>query len=168
MSSLTQAILPPYNQLRPWGHLVITDTPIIRTSAISQAKIIYRRLTEINSRYYGLSLMRTLTRGPNSVRNKVSWLSLPYRTLFKQTNKGFYSQLLPCGHLVIMDTPLIRTAAEFLAKTSDICLNDKLLLLRTYRHLSRSRQHNSIVPLTLVITNINQHLATFWQNYLRL
>ena len=31
-------------------------------------------LTEINSRYYGLSLMRTLTRGPYSVHFKGSWL----------------------------------------------------------------------------------------------
>ena len=35
---------------------------------------LYRRLTEINSRYYGLSLMRTPTRGPYSVRYKGSWL----------------------------------------------------------------------------------------------
>ena len=35
---------------------------------------IYRRLTKINSRYYGLSLMRTLTRGPYSVRYKGRWL----------------------------------------------------------------------------------------------
>ena len=34
----------------------------------------YRRLTEINSRYYGLSLMRTLPRGPYSVRYKGSLL----------------------------------------------------------------------------------------------
>ena len=38
--------------------------PIIRTVAKSLAKINYRRLTETNSRYYGLSLVRTLTRGP--------------------------------------------------------------------------------------------------------
>ena len=46
--------------------------PEIRLRAKSQAKINYRRLTEMNSRYYGLSLMRTLTRGPNGVRNKGS------------------------------------------------------------------------------------------------
>ena len=63
-----------YSQLSPCGHPAITDTPIIRTAAKSPAKINYRRLTEINSRYYGLSLMRTLTRGPHSVRNKGSWL----------------------------------------------------------------------------------------------
>ena len=36
-----------YSQLSPCGHLVITDTPIIRTAAKSSAKINYRRLTEI-------------------------------------------------------------------------------------------------------------------------
>ena len=69
---LTQAILPPYSQLSPFGYLSMTDIPIIQTAAKSKAKIIYRRLTEINSRYYGLSVMRTLTRGPNSVRHKGS------------------------------------------------------------------------------------------------
>ena len=70
---LTQAILPPYSQLSPFGYLSMTDTPIIQTAATeSQAKIIYRRLTEIDSRCYRLSLMRTLTRGPNSVRYKGS------------------------------------------------------------------------------------------------
>ena len=39
------------------------QTPVIRTAAKFQAKI-DRRLTEMNSRYYGLLLMRTLTRGP--------------------------------------------------------------------------------------------------------
>ena len=38
-------------------------------------KISYRCVTEINSRYYGLSLKRTLTQGPYSVRYKGSnWL----------------------------------------------------------------------------------------------
>ena len=50
-----------YSQFSPCGHLAITDTPIKRTAAKSQEKPNYRRLTEINSRYYGLSLMRTLT-----------------------------------------------------------------------------------------------------------
>ena len=50
-----------YSQLSPCEHLAITDTPIKRTAVKSQEKPNYRRLTEINSRYYGLSLMRTLT-----------------------------------------------------------------------------------------------------------
>ena len=50
---------PSYN-----GH------PIIRTAAKSPAKTNYRRLTEINSRYYGISLLKTLTRGPYRVRNE--------------------------------------------------------------------------------------------------
>ena len=68
-----------YSQLPPCGHPTITDTWIIRTAAKSQAKINYRCLTEINSRYYGLLLMRTLTQDPHSVRNKGSWL---YSILF--------------------------------------------------------------------------------------
>jgi len=40
------------------------DTPIIWTAAKSQARINYRHLTEINSRYYRLTLMRTLTDDP--------------------------------------------------------------------------------------------------------
>ena len=63
-----------YSQLSPCGHLAITDTPIKRTAAKSQEKTNYRRLIEINSRYHGLSLMRTLTRGPYGVRYKESGL----------------------------------------------------------------------------------------------
>ena len=59
-----------YSQLPPCGYLPITHSPIIRTAAKSPAKINYRRLTKINSRYFGLSLLRTLTRGPESVCSK--------------------------------------------------------------------------------------------------
>ena len=48
-------------RLSPCGHPAITDTPIIRTADKFRAKINYRHLTEINSRYYGLLLQRTLT-----------------------------------------------------------------------------------------------------------
>ena len=54
------------------GHPVLTDTPIIQIVAKCQTKINYSCLTEINSRYYGLSLMRTLTEGPSGVRYKES------------------------------------------------------------------------------------------------
>ena len=50
--------IPRYN-----GHSDNTDS-----SCKSQPKIVYRRSTEIKPRYYGLSLMRTLTQGPYSVR----------------------------------------------------------------------------------------------------
>ena len=59
-----------YSQLSPCGHLALTDNPIIRTAAKSPAETNYRRLTKINSRYYGLSLLRTCIRGPYSVCNK--------------------------------------------------------------------------------------------------
>ena len=42
-----------YSQLPPCGHLAITDSSEIPSGES------YRRLTEINSRYYGLSLLRT-------------------------------------------------------------------------------------------------------------
>ena len=63
-----------YCQLSPCGHPAITDTPIIGTAAKSLEKINNRRLTEINSCYYRLLLMRTLTRSLYSVCNKGSWL----------------------------------------------------------------------------------------------
>ena len=63
-----------YSQPSPCGHHAITDTPIIRTAAEFPAKMNYRRLTEIFSRYYGLSLLRTLTRSPEGVRNNGSSL----------------------------------------------------------------------------------------------
>ena len=59
-----------YSQLSPCRHFTITS--IIRTAAKSLAKINNGRLTEINCRCYGLSLLRTLTRGPEGVRHKES------------------------------------------------------------------------------------------------
>ena len=49
--------------------LAITDTPLIRTAAKSPSENFFERLTETISRYYGLSLLRTPTRRPESVRN---------------------------------------------------------------------------------------------------
>ena len=60
----------------------LTDTSLLRTplkygqQLNPWQKIDYIRLTEINSRHYGLSLLRTLTRRPDGVRNKGSWLYL--------------------------------------------------------------------------------------------
>ena len=52
----------------------LADTPLIRTSAEFQAEKwiaeVWRIMTDINSCYYGLSLMGTLTQGPYSVRDK--------------------------------------------------------------------------------------------------
>ena len=50
------------------------DTPIKRTVTKSLPKTKNKCLTEINSRYYGLSLKRTLTWGPCSVCHEGSWL----------------------------------------------------------------------------------------------
>ena len=67
-------VLDLNSQLSPCGHPAITDTPIKGTVANykSPAKTNYRRLTEINSRHHGLSLMRTPIRGPYNVRYKGS------------------------------------------------------------------------------------------------
>ena len=48
----------------------------------------YRRSTEMNSRYYGFSLMRTLTRGPYSVRYEGSLLY--YAIAFRFNRKTFW------------------------------------------------------------------------------
>ena len=53
-----------YSQLLPCGHLATTDALIKWAVAKSLARTNYRRLTEIKSHYYGLSLMRTRTQGP--------------------------------------------------------------------------------------------------------
>ena len=47
----------------------------------SPAKTKYRHLTDINSRYYGLSLKRTLTQGPYSVCHEGSWLEIIFQEL---------------------------------------------------------------------------------------
>ena len=51
------------------------------------------RLTETISRYYGLSLLRTPTRGPESVRNNRSWLYLFWVCIYIGLDK--FSLLLP-------------------------------------------------------------------------
>ena len=76
-----QSILMEYSQLLPCRHPAIMGTLIRQTAATSPAKTNYRHLREINSRYYGLSLMRTLLRRPYSVCFKRSWLySICYRS----------------------------------------------------------------------------------------
>ena len=79
---------------------------------------------------------------------------------------------LACRHLAIVDIPLIWTATKSPAKITDIRLKQNshyygLSILRTYGRLSRSRQLNFII-LTLVVMDVNQHLLTFRQNYLKL
>ena len=89
---------------------------------------------------------------------------------------GFKFQVLLCVRL-IQSTLALRTPRYYghTANTDSCWINPRLKLqtfdwnksryygfslLRTYRHLSQSRQHNFIV-LTLLITDINQHLSTF-------
>ena len=73
-----------YSQLSPCGHLAIKFTPQTRTAAKLPSVNFYRRLTETISRYYGLSLLRTLTRVPDNIRNNGSCLYL-----FSDQNVGF-------------------------------------------------------------------------------
>ena len=71
----------------------MTDTPIMLTAATSQAKINYRCLTEVNSRYFGVSLMRTLTQGPYSVHCKWSWLDIETLNVFTHLVSSYRIQI---------------------------------------------------------------------------
>ena len=86
-----------------------------------------------------------------------------------------YSQLSPCGHLAITDTPIIRTAAESLAKNYRHFDWNKLPTLRTYRHLSirisiSTFRHfgriisvyNIFLPLPLFVSVTLVEKWTFW------
>ena len=79
-----------YIRLSPCGHLDITDTPIIWTAANSPVKINHRRLTEINPRYDELSLLTTLTCGPECVHSKGSWLQLKLLKNNKTVDNCYY------------------------------------------------------------------------------
>ena len=59
----------------------LADTLIIQTTAKSLAKINYRCLTEIDSRYYRLLLKRTVSQGPYSVCYKRSWRYCSYKII---------------------------------------------------------------------------------------
>ena len=66
-----------YSRISPCGHLTITDTPLMRTRASPPAKRI-KKMTETNSRFYGLSLLGTLNLAPEGaaitgVECKLSW-----------------------------------------------------------------------------------------------
>lgn len=58
-------------KLSPCGHLAIDKENIIRKS---ETLFTHLFLTEINYRHYGLSLLRTINRVPDGVRNNGSWL----------------------------------------------------------------------------------------------
>ena len=62
-------VIAHYSQLPPCGHLTITDSSKIPGES-------YRRLTEINSRYYGLSLLRTYEHFIRSQRHNFIVFSL--------------------------------------------------------------------------------------------
>ena len=75
------------------------------------------------------------------------------------------SQLPPCGHLAITDTPLFTDSSKIPGE-SYRCLTEinfryyGLLLLQTYGHFIRSQRHNFIV-FSLVIADTEQHLGIF-------
>jgi len=71
----------------------MTDTPIMLTAATSQAKINYRCLTEINSGYFGVSLMRTLTQTLYSVHCKWSWLDIETLNVFTHLVSSYSIQI---------------------------------------------------------------------------
>ena len=98
-------------QLSPCGHPAIMDTPILRTVTKSRTKINYRCLSEINSHYYGLSLMRTLTRSPYGICFWGSSLYIAtkddgrrefilfFESLSTSTNRGYGATLKPLNPL---------------------------------------------------------------------
>ena len=77
--------------------------PVIRTVVKSPAKTNYRGLTEINFCYYGLSLVRTLTLGPYSVRDKGNYGQ--FALSMGEENPYIFTNFNPLN----TDTPLIRT-----------------------------------------------------------
>ena len=80
-----------YIHLLPCGHLNITETLIIWTAAKHPAKINYKRLTEINSRYDGrLSLLKTLTCSLVGVHSKGSWMQFKWLKKDKIVNNCYY------------------------------------------------------------------------------
>ena len=68
----------PYHRVSARLELTICETVFLMNTVDSRLvdtpKTNYSCLTEIISRYYGLSLMRTLTSGPYGVCFKGSWL----------------------------------------------------------------------------------------------
>ncbi len=63
-------MITTYSQLSPCRHLAITDTPLLRTGI----EVLAKRITENNSRYYRLPVLRTPNGGPKGVHNRGSWL----------------------------------------------------------------------------------------------
>ena len=87
---------------------------------------------------------------------KLKWFQLREKCIITR-----YSQLLPCGHLAIMDTPIIPTAAESLAKNYRHFDWNKLQTLRTYRHLSWSRHGYQSAPFD-ILAELSQFIIYFF------
>ena len=104
---------------------------------------------------------------------KLKWFQLREKCIITR-----YSQLSPCGHLAIMDTPIIPTAAESLAKnyrhfdwnkTPNITdLQAPLLVptrisISTFRHFGRIISvYNIFLPLPLFVPVTLVEKWTFW------
>ena len=78
---------------------------------------------------------------------------------------SWYSQLPPCGHLAITDTPLLQTAAKSPVKVTDVWLINSsyygLSLLRTYGYFIRSQRHNFIVFSLVIADTEREYLHTY-------
>ena len=91
-----QQFLSIYSQLPPCGHLAITDSSKIPGES-------YRRLTEINSPYYGLSLLRTYGHFIRSQRHNFIIFSLvianpeQHLGVFARISGLFFSAFWDCS-----------------------------------------------------------------------
>ena len=122
-----------------------TDTPITRTATKSHAKINYRCLTKINSRYYGLSLMRSTVTNQSSLQcplYKGSWLFLKpiYTTHLKFKVRPLLQEFWPTFWqcFLLRGSKGIYTIKKFPA-TKFVKLRSSRALLRTF--VPWRRQH---------------------------
>ena len=87
---------------------------------------------------------------------KLKWFQLREKCIM-----SCYSQLSPRGHLSVMDTPIIRTPAESLAKNYRHFDWNKPPTLQTYRHLSWSRHEYQSAPFD-ILAELSQFIIYFF------
>ena len=112
-----------YRQLSTCGHHALTDTPIKRTVDKSQAKTKYRRLTDINSNYYRLSLKRTVIRGPYSVHQTRIFQELNWLQKLKKEEVNIVSYFSLALLLLSDTTALMFSFRRRTAATSAFCFS---------------------------------------------
>lgn len=99
-----------FSQLPPFGHLAITDTPLLRTPRYNGHSAITNTLLFTHT-----SLLRTLAITDTPLLRKHN--SYGHPTI---TDNPLLPTLRYYGLLAIMETPLLRTVAKSPAKVTDI------------------------------------------------